>query len=115
MRMTRGHGSARRIRLTPQILDGLQAAALGLRYIPQYEQCSQHAHASVNPIRKSMIEHGIQHRVAVQHLKDADTSRLAIHCAATAMPIALPLMALGNISDSITQATGPHDSAKPAM
>src|SRR6516165_6948253 len=48
-------------------------------------------------------------------LKDVDTTRLAIHCAATASPIALLLIEFGNISDSMTQATGPQDSAKPAI
>src|ERR1700761_2329565 len=48
-------------------------------------------------------------------LNEVDTTQLAIHCAATANPIALPLMEFGNISASMTQATGPQDSAKPAM
>lgn len=44
-----------------------------------------------------------------------DTRKLDTHCAATAIDITLERTELGKISASITQQTGPHDMAKPAV
>jgi len=44
----------------------------------------------------------------------ADTIKLEIHCAATAIAIALLRMVFGNISEINTQQIGPHDIIKEA-
>ena len=46
--------------------------------------------------------------------KVADTIKLEINCAATAMAMAFPRMVLGKISEMSTQQIGPQDIIKDA-
>ena len=41
--------------------------------------------------------------------------KFMIHCAATAIDIALPRIELGKISASMTHTTGPQENEKPMM
>src|SRR6202000_928392 len=51
----------------PHLLDGLEAALLGLRHEAQHEQRGKDAADAIEPIGEAVVERGIQRRTAVEH------------------------------------------------